>query len=74
MTKKLMPVMLERIRACTFCGKEITGIALSFEENPYCGDCRAKRVTEAAKGTEHISWERSGDYLQPIDLRRRRPQ
>jgi hypothetical protein len=74
MTKKPMPAMLERIRKCSFCGKEITATALSFEENPYCGDCLPKRVAKAAKGTEHISWSLSGDYLAPIDLRRQKRQ
>jgi hypothetical protein len=67
-------MMLERIRRCRFCGREVVSSALSFEENPYCSDCLPERMMQVAGEGKYISWAVSGDYLRPIDLSQQKPQ
>jgi hypothetical protein len=74
MTTK-MPVMLERIRRCRYCGTEVTASALSFEENPYCVECLGERLSRATGDAgKYASWSISGDYAVSIDLAQQRPQ
>jgi hypothetical protein len=69
-----LPAMLERIRRCRFCGREVASSALSFEENPYCSSCLSERVAKASEAAAYMSWAVSGNYLKPIDLSQRKPQ
>jgi hypothetical protein len=73
MTAKL-PAMLERIRRCRFCGREVASSALSFEENPYCSSCLSERGAKALEAGAYVAWEVSGNYLKLIDLSQRKPQ
>ena len=73
MTPKL-PVMLERIRQCEFCGAEVKSSPLSYEQNPYCTRCLDKRLAEAVGAAKYFAWTGSGDYLRLIDLGQQRPQ
>jgi uncharacterized paraquat-inducible protein A len=73
MTQKL-PIMLERIQRCRFCGREIAAPALSYEENPYCTECLGERLAQGGAAEGYVSWTVSGDYLRPIDLSQQRLQ
>ncbi len=73
MTTKL-PVMLERIQRCRFCGREVPTSALSFEENPYCSECLFERLAQGFAADKYVSWAVCGDYLRPIDLSRQKLQ
>lgn len=44
--------MLERIRRCRHCGREIEGSPLAYEENPFCRVCLDERTrAQAREGT-----------------------
>lgn len=66
--------MLERIRRCAFCAKEMNCSALSYEENPFCTDCLSLRLDAAAKANALLTWMPRGDYMQLTDLGQQKPQ
>ena len=74
MTNKVTTVISERTRLCLYCGSKITASALSYEENPYCSECLPQRLKEAARGTDHISWKLTGNFLHPVNLSRQKRQ
>lgn len=73
-TKVELPVMWERVKRCNFCGREFAASALGFEENPYCTRCLPERIAKSAEGAGLVSWIKVGEYLNPVDLSRQKPQ
>lgn len=59
-----MPVMLERVWRCPYCGGEITGEAAM--EQPFCNRCVNERLRKAGEAAGPVTWKREGDYLVPV--------
>lgn len=70
----ILPLMLERVRRCHFCQREMNVPALSYEQNPFCSKCLPERMEEVQKQAALVSWIVSGEYLEPIDLSRQKRQ
>lgn len=41
--------MLEKIRRCRHCRREVESSPLGYEENPFCRVCLAERLREEAR-------------------------
>jgi hypothetical protein len=52
-------MILEVLRRCPHCGREVHVSPLAFEENPYCVVCLPQRLASAAR-PGHV--ERRGHY------------
>lgn len=61
----IAPSMLERIKACAHCGREMAVSALSYAENPFCSICLDDRLA-AASPTGHLEWVITGAYATPV--------
>lgn len=61
-------MILERVRRCRFCRREMSCSALSYAENPFCTECFDERV-QATAPPEPVEWRLEGDYLKRVDLR-----
>ena len=60
-----MPLLLEAIRRCHYCGREMMEIApLSYLENPFCAVCFPERLAKMVRG--FCGWAILGDYAYPI--------
>jgi hypothetical protein len=68
MIKKQLPAILERVRKCNFCGREVEGTALAYEENPFCRVCLGERLQQGRAENTLTSWAQRGEYLVSTDL------
>lgn len=74
MLKKAV-VFTERLRRCLYCRVEMMDVSsLSYEQNPYCGNCLADRMKLASAKSPFASWKQAGDYLEVVTLETRKRQ
>ncbi len=74
MKRNTLPRILERVRKCAYCGGEVKGTALAFEENPFCSACLSDRLEKGRGDGALVSWTVQGEYLIPTDLGQQKPQ
>lgn len=55
--------MLQRIKKCKFCGREVAIAPLEWAENPLCSNCLEERLQKAADQIGPTEWRRVGHYL-----------
>ncbi len=68
-------VLTERLRRCLCCRAEMMDVSsLSYEQNPYCGNCLTDRMGRASAKFPFASWKQSGDYLEVVTLDPRKRQ
>jgi hypothetical protein len=53
--------MLERIRRCRFCGREMKVSGMAYAENPFCLECLPDRLK--ASGARPHKTVGAGDYV-----------
>ncbi len=57
-----LPVMLERINRCEYCGSEMKITALAHKQNPFCSICYEERVL-AVRPSLPAAIHRVGGYI-----------
>jgi hypothetical protein len=57
-------MMLERVRRCLHCGREIEGSPLAYRENPYCSSCLSERLK--ALNAKPTGFRISGSYVDAV--------
>lgn len=62
--KALPMTMLERVRRCTFCGRETTVSHLAHRENPLCGACLPDRMAQLSQSLGAVEWRLNGEYVE----------
>lgn len=55
--------IVERVRRCKYCGREMKVGALAYEENPHCTVCFDDRVRSATSAGE-VLYRRAGHYVE----------
>lgn len=55
--------MLELIKRCRYCRREMNVSAREHTENPFCGRCLKERLRRAAAAIGPVRWEQDGHYL-----------
>ena len=68
-----LPFILERVRRCEFCRREMPERSLGYQENPFCALCLNKRLLLAADASEPPVWRAFGDYVERITAAPRKP-
>jgi hypothetical protein len=61
---KSLPVILERVERCAFCGREMVGSRLSARENPFCSACLHDRLAQATSTLGTVRSRLVGDYVE----------
>ena len=64
----MWPEILEQVRRCRYCRREMAVSATAYAENPFCNRCLPERVERAADGK--VEWRLVGEYFQAIHFQR----
>jgi hypothetical protein len=64
----MWPEVLERVRRCRYCKREMSVSAAAYAENPFCNRCLPERVKLV--GDPGIEWRLVGDYFKPVNPQR----
>jgi len=56
--------LLERVRSCKHCERDMAVTGVEHSQNPYCGECLRERV--ALVQTKTVRWTRIGRRLIPV--------
>ena len=58
--------LVERVKRCRYCHREMKVSALSYLENPFCKFCLRERIEKAATERGPIEWVSDGHYMRPV--------
>lgn len=58
--------MLELIRRCQYCRREMKVSDRSYAENPFCNRCLNERISISKAQSGATGWKLVGGYLKPI--------
>lgn len=61
-----MITLLEIVRRCKFCEREMKVSSRAYAENPYCHHCLSDRLAAASLSAAGTEWVRRGHYLELI--------
>jgi len=65
---KRLPIILELVRRCEYCRREMTTGAAAFRENPFCRECLHDRIAAAAIAQGPTELRFVGDYAEVIPV------
>lgn len=56
-------VMLELVKKCKFCRREMSVSPVEWLENPWCNFCLEERIEIVAPKSSSVEWKRAGNYF-----------